>query len=488
MPLLPSTAICEQARLARDARFDGRFFTAVKTTGIYCRPVCPAPAPKSRNVEYFAHAACAEAAGYRPCLRCRPELSPADGLWRRGDGVVARATRLIDNGALDDASLPALAERLHVGERHLRRLFVDTLGVTPQQVQGTRRLLFAKQLLSETPLPITDIALAAGFRSLRRFNDAFLGAYGLPPSHLRKQAKKVDIDGGPLQLKLAYRPPFDFRASLAFLRMRALPGIERVGNDHYARVLDARGAWMQVAEWGAHEPALRLSLHGVSPAQLPGIVRRVRQMFDLDADPSTIHAHLADDALLAPRINAHPGLRLPGGWDGFEVAMRAVLGQQVSVVAATTLARRLVATHGQALATPIDDDLHSLFPLPGQLADAQLLGIGLPGKRAATLNMVARALDRGEVDFAPEQSLDEFIARWSALPGIGDWTAHYIAMRGLRHPDAFPAGDLVLRKQAGGDIALTEKQLRARAQAWRPWRSYAVIQLWHAASYPRGPN
>lgn len=479
---LPAAAVCEQARLARDARFDGCFFTAVKTTGIYCRPVCPAPAPKSRNVEYFANAAGAEAAGYRPCLRCRPELSPADGLWRRGDGVVARATRLIEDGLLDEASMSALAARLHVGERHLRRLFVDTLGVTPQQVQATRRLLFAKQLLSETALPVTEIALASGFRSLRRFNDAFLGAYGLPPSRLRKHADATPAEAGPLQLKLVYRPPFDFRASLDFLRQRVLPGIERVDADRYARVIDADGAWLELAEWGAGEPALQLSLHGAGAAALPGIVQRVRRMFDLDADPSAIHAQLAGDALLAPLVEAQPGLRLPGGWDGFEVAMRAVLGQQVSIAAATTLARRLVTAHGRPITSPIADDLHSLFPLPEQLAEVDLVDIGLPGKRAATLNVVAHALAAGEIGFGPEQSLDAFIADWTALPGIGDWTAHYIAMRGLRHPDAFPAGDLVLRKQAGAGIALSEKQLRARAEAWRPWRSYAVIQLWRAAS------
>lgn len=488
MSLLPSTAICEQARLSRDARFDGRFFTAVKTTGIYCRPVCPAPTPKSRNVEYFANAASAEAAGYRPCLRCRPELSPADGLWRRGDDVVARATRLIEDGALDDSPMSALACRLHVGERHLRRLFVDKLGVTPQQVQATRRLLFAKQLLSETTLPITDVALASGFHSLRRFNDAFLCAYGLPPTRLRKHADTEKVLAGPLQLKLAYRPPFDFPASLDFLRLRALPGIEHIGIDHYARVLDTRGAWMEVREWGGAEPALRLSLHGVAAPTLPAIVQRVRRMFDLDADPSAIHAQLTEDPRLAPLVKAQPGLRLPGGWDGFEVAMRAVLGQQVSVVAATTLARRLVVKHGRPLATPVADDLHSLFPLPEELVDVDLAGLGLPSKRAATLNTVAKAIADGMVRFGLEQSLDDFVASWKALPGIGDWTAQYIAMRGLRHPDAFPAGDLVLRKQAGNGSTVTEKQLREQAEAWRPWRSYAVIQLWRAASDAQGSN
>ncbi|RMH93568.1 DNA-3-methyladenine glycosylase 2 family protein [Lysobacter pythonis] len=480
-PAPPPVALCEQARRARDARFDGVFFTAVKTTGIYCRPVCPAPAPKAANVEYFAHAAAAEAAGYRPCLRCRPELAPDAGGWRRGEHILARGLRLIEDGLLDDAPMARLAERLHVGERHLRRLFVATLGVTPQQVQGTRRLLFAKRLLTETALPVTDVALAAGFRSLRRFNDAFANAYGMPPGRLRQSAD-APPDPGPLRLKLGYRPPFDFRASLAFLRARALPGIERVDDDAYTRVIDAAGAWLELREWGSDEPALRLSLYGLAPAMLPGIVRRVRRMFDLDADPQTIQARLGDDPLLTPLIARHPGLRLPGGWDGFEVAVRAVLGQQVSVAAAVTLARRLVAKHGEALANPVNDQLHTLFPCPARLAAADLAHVGLPGKRAATLQALARAVRDGRVDFRSEQPLDEFVARWRTIPGIGDWTAHYIALRGLHHPDAFPAGDLVLRKQAGGGAALTEKQLLARAEGWRPWRGYAVIQLWRAAA------
>lgn len=481
MSSLPSPAICEQARLSRDARFDGVFFTAVKSTGIYCRPVCPAPTPKPRNIAYYANAASAEAAGFRPCLRCRPELSPADGQWRRGDDVVARAARLIEDGCLDDAPVAALAKRLHVGDRHLRRLFVDALGTTPQQVQATRRLLFAKQLLTETALPVTDVALAAGFRSLRRFNDAFLGAYGMPPSRLRKAAERATVPG-PLELRLAYRPPFDFPASLAFLRSRALPGIEAVDSAAYRRVLDARGSWLSVRDWGRGEPALRLSLHGVAPVALPALVRRVRRMFDLDADPQAIHAHLARDPLLRTLLRKNPGLRLPGGWDGFEIAVRAVLGQQVSVAAATTLARRLVVAHGERLATPIDDALYALFPTAQCLADAELDGIGLTGQRAATLRHLAQAVASGHLGFRGGQSLDDTIAQCCALPGIGDWTAHYVALRGIGHPDAFPAGDLVLRKQAGDGSALSERQLRERAQAWQPWRAYAAIHLWHAAA------
>ena len=484
--MLPSRAICEQARRARDARFDGVFFTAVRTTGIYCRPVCPAPAPKQANVSYFTHAAGAEAAGYRPCLRCRLELSPADGLWRRGDSLVARAARMIEAGCLDDAPLSALAERLHVGERHLRRLLTDSLGTSPQQLQATRRLLFAKQLLSETTLSITQVADAAGFQSLRRFNDAFAKAYGMSPSRLRK-TRDEDVAAGPLVLRLAYRPPFDFKATLDFLRPRALPGIERVGDADYARVLGADGSWLHIEAWGRQESALRLTLHGVAARALPNIVGRVRRMFDLDADPQAIATHLAGDSLLAPLQRAHPGLRLPGGWDGFEIAVRAVLGQQVSVAAATTLARRLVASFGEPLAKPVDSHLHSLFPTPSVLATADLAGIGLTGSRIVTLRNVASAVVEGRVDFATDLALDDVIDRWTALPGIGDWTAHYIAMRALGHPDAFPAGDLVLRKQAGDGPALSEKALRINAERWRPWRAYAAIQLWHAASNQETP-
>lgn len=476
-----SVATCEQARITRDARFDGLFFTAVKTTGIYCRPVCPAPPPQPRNVEYFAHAATAEAAGYRPCLRCRPELSPADGRWRRGDDIVARAVQLIDDGALDTRSIVGLAGQLHIGERHLRRLFAKSLGVAPMQLQTTRRLLFAKQLLSETALPITDVALVSGFQSLRRFNDAFLRAYGMPPARLRQSTRQTHSTG-PIMLRLHYRPPFDFAASLAFLQRRALPGIEDVNEQRYRRVLDESGAWLELSARPDDEPALQLALHGVSARTLPDIVRRVRRMFDLDADPQAIHALLAQDVLLAPLIKARPGLRMPAGWDGVEVAMRAVLGQQVSVAAATTLARRLVERHGRPLATPPNPTLHSLFPTLAQLTDAKLDDLGLPATRAATLTTMARALATGEIDFARVQLLEQFVQRWTALPGIGDWTAQYIAMRGLAHPDAFPAGDLILRKQAGDGTPLSEKQLRTRAEGWRPWRSYAVIQLWQAAN------
>jgi AraC family transcriptional regulator, regulatory protein of adaptative response / DNA-3-methyladenine glycosylase II len=478
---IPEPSICQQARLSRDARFDGLFFTAVTSTGIYCRPVCPAPAPKPCNVVYHPSAAAAESAGFRPCLRCRPELAPGSG-WRRGDAVLARALTLIDQGVLEEQPLAALAARVGIGERQLRRLFVDRLGASPIGVHGTRRLLFAKQLLTETALPITEVALAAGFASLRRFNDSFRQAYRLAPRDLRQRPRAAG--GQVLSLRLGYRPPYEFHALLDFLRTRALPGIEHVGSDVYQRLVgraDAPG-WLSVRAAG-DEHALILELHGVAAADLLGVVGRVRRMFDLDADPQAMLDHLGHDPLLGPLMAANPGLRLPGAWDGFEAAVRAVLGQQVSVAAARTLATRLLQRFGTAVDVPGSPGLGRLFPTPACLLDAELEAIGLTRARAATVRAIARALVDTQVDFAAEATLDRFVERWTALPGIGPWTAHYIALRALGHPDAFPAEDLILRRVAAGASApLTTRQLIARAEAWRPWRGYAVFHLWRQAA------
>lgn len=484
LPALPPPETCDQARRSRDPRFDGLFFTAVHSTGIYCRPVCPAPYAK--RVSYFANAAAAEAAGYRPCLRCRPELSPSDGAWRRGDAAVARALTLIDQGALADAPLAELAGRVGIGERQLRRLFVERLGAPPIGVHGTRRLLFAKQLLTETALPVTRVAMAAGFGSLRRFNAAFQDAYRMAPRDLRRQPGAAARAGGDtLSLRLAYRPPYDFAAMLDFLRARALPGVESVDKDSYARVIagaDGRHGWLRVSAWPG-EHALKLELHAPMAAQLLDVVQRLRRMFDLDADPRVIADALSADPRLRPLLRKRPGLRLPSGWDGFEVAVRAVLGQQVSVAAARTLATRLAQRHGEALANPFGDGLERLFPTPAALADADLQSIGLTRARADTVRTVARALLDGRVDFRPEHTLDDFTARWVALPGIGPWTAQYIAMRALGHPDAFPAEDLVLRRALAADgTPPGAKQSTARAEAWRPWRAYGVIHLWRDAT------
>ena len=492
---LPDPQVCEQARLSRDPRFDGLFFTAVRSTRIYCRPVCPAPWAK--RVRYYRTAAAAEADGYRPCLRCRPELAPEDGAWRRGDAVLARALKLIDQGFLGEHALPALAERVHVGERQLRRLFVERLGAPPIAVHGTRRLLFAKQLLTETALPITQVALAAGFGSVRRFNAAFGEAYRMTPGDLRRRPfADARQDGQTLVLRLGYRPPYDFGAMLDFLRGRALPGVESVGERHYTRAIageqGAPPGWLRVSAWpdgggagGTH--ALKLELHAAQATRLLDIVARLRRMFDLDADPDAIAERLSDDPRLAPLLARRPGLRIPSGWDGFEIAVRAILGQQVSVAAARTFAARIAQRFGQPL--PPEHavaGVDHLFPTPLQLAEVDLSdprhGIGLTRARGAAIRTVARAMLSGEVDFDPARTLEAFVARWTALPGIGPWTAHYLALRAMGHPDAFPAEDLVLQKAVPADGArMSARALTARAEAWRPWRAYAVLQLWRDA-------
>lgn len=480
----PPDPICEAARLARDARFDGLFYTAVRTTRIYCRPVCPAPAPKPANVCYYATAAAAEAAGFRPCLRCRPELSPAAGPWRQVEQTLGRALLRIERGALETGGVPGLADGLGLSERQLRRLFVEELGVSPLQVEATRRLLFAKQLLTETALPVTEIALAAGYASLRRFNAAFLAAYGLAPSRLRKAGAAPAEPAGPLRLRLGLRAPHDLGAQFDFLRARALSGLERVDGASYARVVSVDPpAWIVVSS-SADGAALQLALHGVPAAQLRDVVRRVRRMFDLDADPAAIAAVLSRDARLAPLVERRPGLRLTGGWDGFEVAVRAVIGQQISVAGARTLAQRLLDRCGLALPADLQAAGYTrAFPTPAALAEADLSGMGLTGARQRTLQALAAAVREERLGFDPGQPLAEFVARATALPGIGPWTAHYLALRALGHPDALPSADVVLQRMLPADGSrCSAAELETRAEAWRPWRSYAVMQLWRAAA------
>lgn len=478
---LPPRDLCLRAMAAKDHRFDGVFFAAVRSTGIYCRPVCPAPPPKRSNLTFYANAAAATAAGYRPCLRCRPELSP-DAFAQVREDAVRRALALIAEGALQDESVAALAARVGLSARQLQRVFLAHVGATPHAVHATRRLLLAKQLLTETALPATDVALAAGYNSLRRFNAAFLEGCGMPPSAIRRSASAAKAPPGALTLRLGYRPPLDFGLMLRFLAKRAIPGIERVEDDAYSRAIGDGRAWLRVSAI-AEKPELRLQLIDLDPQdtrRIPDLVRRVRRMFDLDADVRPVHAVFAQDALLARAIAAHPGLRVPCGWDGFELAVRAVLGQQISVAGATTLARRLVdAWGGRRDGAP--PDLDRTFPAPECLRDAPLETIGLPKTRAATIRALSAAVTDGRLSFEGGQRLEDFVARATALPGIGDWTAQYIAMRGLALPDAFLAGDLVLQQRLAptGVARLSERATAARAEAWRPWRAYAVLHLWH---------
>ena len=471
--------VCDRARRSRDARFDGRFFIAVTSTGIYCRPICPARTAKDEHVRYFPTAAAAEAAGFRPCLRCRPEASPGTPAWLGTSGLVSRALRLIDDGALDDAGVEPLADRLGVTGRHLRRLFIQHLGATPLDVAMTRRVHFAKKLLDETALPINQVAFASGFRSLRRFNSQMRRTYSRTPTELRRHTRQQpEGEPGRYRFRLAYRPPYDWEAILSFLAARATPAVESVGACHYRRTiaLDGKHGIVEVSPVESRS-ALWVDVRFSNPQGLLTIVERVRRMFDLGADPTVIREHLIDDPLLRVPFTRHPGVRTPGAWDGFELAVRAILGQQVSVRAATTLAGRIAWTFGQ----PIVDDrgLNRLFPTAATLSTAALERVGVMPARARTIRTLARRVVDGSISFDVGREIESVSQALLGVPGIGDWTAQYIAMRAYGEPDAFPSGDLVLRRAAGG---CTAKELDRRSQAWRPWRSYAVMLLWRQSS------
>lgn len=472
---------CYRAVSLRDARFDGKFFTAVKTTGIYCRPICPARTPRSGNVTFYPTAAAAQEAGYRPCLRCRPETAPDLGAWRGTSNTVSRGLALIELGALDEGDVDGLANRLGVGERHLRRLFSQHLGASPVSIAQTRRVLLAKQLIHETQLPMIEIAFASGFGSVRRFNENFQALFGRSPGQLRR-AKSRHVSAGPqgeIALSLRYRPPYDWPAMLEFLRRRAMPGIEFVTADSYSRTIQLDGVQGTLSVRAARANALRVTVRFPKLQALPAIIARLRRVFDLAADPVAIAAHLAEDPALAPLLKTRPGLRLPGAWDGFELAIRAVLGQQITVTGAVNLAGRLVVKYGERLVEPAEGLTH-VFPQPKALAKAQLASLGMPGSRAATLSAVAAAALADPHLFDATRSLEDAVMRLRAIRGIGEWTAQYIALRQLREPDAFPAADIGLirgmEKLEGRPY--TAAQLLDRANAWRPWRAYAAQHLW----------
>jgi AraC family transcriptional regulator of adaptative response / DNA-3-methyladenine glycosylase II len=476
---------CRRAFLTRDARFDGRIFCGVRTTGIYCRPVCPARPPKPENIVFYPSAAAAQEAGFRPCLRCRPETSPDLGAWRGASNTVSRALRLIEGGALDGDDVDALAARLGMGERQLRRLFRQHLGASPVAVAQTRRVLLAKQLIQETRLPMTEVALAAGFGSVRRFNETFQQLYGRPPGALRRSRgpARSAADVG-VTVRLAYRAPYDWEAMLAYLAARAIPGVERVEGEAYARTFEEAGSRGVVVVRPAAGDALQADIRLPQLSALPAVIARVRRLFDLAADPEQIGEHLGEDPVLAPLVAARPGLRAPGAWDGFELAVRAILGQQVTVSAARNLAGRLAAAYG----APIDDPaatglgLTRLFPGPHQLEGQDIAAIGMPAARGAAVASLARAAALDPSLFSPRADLESAIQALSALPGVGQWTAHYIALRALREPDAFPHADVALMRALGGPDAPrpTAAKLLARAEAWRPWRAYAAQHLWAA--------
>jgi AraC family transcriptional regulator of adaptative response / DNA-3-methyladenine glycosylase II len=472
---------CYRALSTRDARFDGRLFVGVRTTGIYCRPICPARTPKRENVTFYPSAAAAQEAGFRPCLRCRPEISPDLAMWRGTSNTVSRALALIESGALDGSDVEALADRLGVGERQLRRLFRQHLGASPIAVAQTRRVLLAKQLIHETSLPMTAVAMAAGFGSVRRFNETFRQLFNRPPAALRHGRAEVEATSA-VTLRLPYRPPYDWDAMLSFLAARAIPGVEAVSATRYARSIEVGdGRGMLVVEHGERN-CVCATIRFPHLRALPIIIARIRRVFDLAADPASIGAHLAEDPVLAPLVAARPGLRVPGAWDGFELAVRAILGQQITVAAATGLAGRLVRAHGDALKDEIANaaGLTHLFPPPYRLAKADLATLGMPRARAAALSSLAAAVMEDPLIFGARRGLDEAITQLRALAGIGEWTAQYIAMRELREPDAFPVADIGLLR-AMADAAgrrPTPAELLARAERWRPWRAYAALQLW----------
>jgi AraC family transcriptional regulator of adaptative response / DNA-3-methyladenine glycosylase II len=475
---------CYRAISLRDARFDGRFFTGVKTTGIYCRPVCPARTPQSKNVTFFPSAAAAQEAGFRPCLRCRPETAPDLGAWRGTSNTVSRALSLIELGALNEARVDDLADRLGVGERQLRRLFRQHLGASPIAVAQTRRIHLAKQLIHETRLPMAEIAFASGFKSVRRFNEAFLALFHRSPRELRRIGGE-DVSAGPkgeIELLLRYHPPYDWPQMIEFLRRRAIAGIEQVTAKSYARTVELDGVQGTVEVEPAEKNALRARVRFPKLSALPEIIARLRRVFDLAADPLAISAHLAKDPALAPLVKARPGLRVPGAWDGFELATRAVLGQQISLAAAARLAGRLVSSHGRPLLEP-EGDLTHVFPGPEALAKADLSKLGMPRARAAALSAVAATAISDPHLFDANSELEDAILKLRAIRGVGEWTAQYIALRQLREPDAFPAADLGLMRA----FARREGQKRssseliARSLSWRPWRAYAAQHLWAAA-------
>ena len=467
-----------RARLARDPRFDGRFFVGILSTRIYCRPSCPVPTVPDKNVRYFATAAAAAEAGFRPCLRCRPECSPGSPAWQGTPSTVSRALRLIEESGLEDGGVEGLARRLGVGSRHLRRLFMKHLGATPSTIAHTRRLQFAKKLIDETLLPMSEVAIASGFGCVRRFNAAIFGTYYRTPTHIRRLARPTDRSSAhEYVFHLRFRPPYNWNAMLEFLAPRCIPGVELVENSCYRRSISVDNAhgWLKVS-FDEENHCLIARVYFPHPRSLFTITERIRRMFDLDADWQSIEATLASDPMLARLMKTSPGVRLPGSVDSFELTVRAILGQQISVKGATTLAGRMARLFGKPF-SPANGLTH-LFPSAEALARVDLAPVGLTKARAQTIQALAKAVTRGEIRFDGVLDTADFVSRITELPGIGNWTAQYIAMRALADPDAFPSGDIALMRGLAVDSA---RELEKRAEAWRPWRAYAAIYLWRAA-------
>jgi AraC family transcriptional regulator of adaptative response / DNA-3-methyladenine glycosylase II len=473
-----------KALTARDSRFDGIFFVGVTSTGIYCRPICTARTPKQANCRFYDSAQQAELDDFRPCLRCRPELAPGNAPVDDSQRIAHLIVQRLEDGTIgNDAGLEAIADQFELSSRQIRRIIQKELGVPPIQLLQTRRLLLAKQLLTETGLPVTEIAFASGFSSLRRFNDAFNSRYGMPPTRLRKKAVEDSTPIGSAEtstLQLSYRPPYDWVGVLAFLAARALKGIEWVTDSFYARTVqlgDCKG-WIKITQASKKNSLLLEFSHSLVPV-LPALLTRVRDLFDLNARPDIISRQLSKDKRLAAWVKKTPGMRVPGAFNGFELGLRAIIGQQVTVKAATTLACRFVAAFGEGIVMPYPE-LDRLTPLPARVAKASVDDISRLGiVSARSRSIIALAQAQGSVatslDSGVHHNPDDAINRLAELPGIGQWTAHYIAMRALRWPDAFPKEDIAIRNNLGG---VSAKQAEEMSQAWRPWRSYAVLHIW----------
>jgi AraC family transcriptional regulator, regulatory protein of adaptative response / DNA-3-methyladenine glycosylase II len=467
---------CYRAARARDRRFDGRFYVAITSTHIYCRPICTARPANRKNMRFYSNAAAAEGAGFRPCLRCRPErapgLAPVDAVSR----LVGAAMAGIEEHALSSARVGDLAASLGISDRHLRRVTETELGVSPIELAQTQRLLLAKRLLRETNLSQTDIAFASGFGSVRRFNALFKSRYGLSPRAVR--GKSIDAD--TLSVQLEFRPPLAWNSMLAYLKLRAIPGVEMADATHYRRTVavgDAKG-WIAVS---MHKSGGALNVQ-ISPSLtkvIGAVIARVKQLFDLGAAPDAVSMLLGQDKLLAATVRRLPGLRVAGAFDGFELAVRTVLGQQISVKGASTMAGRWASSFGESIATPFVE-LNRLSPGAERMAEVaadDIAALGMVGARARCLASLAQAVARRRIILSFAPNVEEQIERLMSLPGIGPWTAHYIAMRALHWPDAFPSGDLVLMRAAQSN----QRQLQKRSEAWRPWRAYAAQYLWQSS-------
>jgi AraC family transcriptional regulator of adaptative response / DNA-3-methyladenine glycosylase II len=459
---------CYRAMLARDYRFDGKFFVGVKTTGIYCRPICPAK-PKRQNVEFFATGHSAEKAGYRPCLRCRPEAAPQSAAWMGTSAVVQRALKLIHDRETIDSDEEEFSGRFGVSARHLRRLFMDEIGKTPKQIASENRLNLARKLIVETALPIAEVGFAAGFSSVRRFNDAFRDRFKKPPSEIRR----IRIPAGaPLILSLPYRPPFDFDGLLAFYARHSIEGLETFAAGRMTRIvsMDGKAGKISISNDGKRNRLL-IEYGFPETAAIGSILNKVRRMFDLDSDPLLIANAMDADKAFARFHSKRPGIRIPTGWDPFETAIGTILGQLVSVSQGRKLVGDLVKLHGEPMDAPSDGKPVLAFPSARKLARADLGRLGTTGKRKETLAAFAKEVASGNLSLEPTQSVEDFKAKLLAIPGIGPWTADYMALRVLGHADAFPATDLILARA----LKIHSREAIAKLS---PWRGYAAILLW----------